>query len=773
MLNRVVALKILNRGKEGDPRFAERFQREAQALAQLNHPNIVTVYDFGETGGLFFLLMEYVEGLNLRQLELTRKLAPEEALAIVPPICEALQYAHQQGIVHRDIKPENILLDKQGRVKIADFGIARILGLESDRPLTGDNQVVGTPYYMAPEQIENPGSVDRRADIYSLGVVFYEMLTGELPLGRFAPPSQKVRIDVRLDEVVLRALEKEPELRYQHASDVKSHMESIAASPAGASSEAKPGSVPSPDPITWSPFQSPAVTEICAHMTDSEKLETTRRAARWGIWSAISSFGFMIPVLAAPHLWWYFLAFYIVLQAVAVPIWLGMQRQWLCSTEWARSRNLKPEELSLFSFDRKNGRSRFLKTFLLGIPVLLLLLGAGLFIWITTTVPQEPAADTRHISRAIPTPEPTAASHQPPPAMATTNTITSAALPDPWIPRLEALNSGEWRQAFATGQQLAKLPADDGLAILRDNWDRITSVDARQQLVKAFVFAGHERLPAALELGLLEPSPEVQNWALGYLKQAALWDYSADYEGAKSWLAKHREHSLEEAFREAAKRAVENLRNGTTDVRRAQLETLAKNMSFVVKFRDRMEELGLGEVLECLNKDADEKVLENVLLLAPDLNLGEKWWRRVGLPRMSTENPAKVRMLAARALGSQGAYWAVEPLLRALETSVRSSDRQAMTAIASALAQINSPKTIPPMIGLIEAEDSRETRYAIGYFGLSKMTGVTYDEKHDGAWWRGWWETNKQRYPKEVQALEIPRFDDIATTDPAKAANAS
>jgi len=231
-LNRLVALKIIAPEKEKDPHFAERFQREGQALAHLNHQNIVTVHDFGETGGLFYLLMEYVDGLNLRQLLQSRKIAPEEALAIVPPICDALQYAHQQGIVHRDIKPENILLDKQGRVKIADFGIARMLATDANiEPLTGAQQIVGTPHYMAPEQIEKPTKVDHRADIYSLGVVFYEMLTGELPIGRFAPPSQKVQVDVRLDEVVLRTLEKEPERRYQQAGEVKTHVETIAKTP--------------------------------------------------------------------------------------------------------------------------------------------------------------------------------------------------------------------------------------------------------------------------------------------------------------------------------------------------------------------------------------------------------------------------------------------------------------------------------------------------------------------------------------------------------------
>jgi hypothetical protein len=232
-LDRVVALKILSPEKQGNQKFAERFEREARALAKLHHPNIVTVFDFGEVEGNFYLLMEFVDGLSLRQLLQQRKLSPPEALAIVPKICEALQYAHQQGIVHRDIKPENILMDKDGRVKIADFGIAKILGDGGGSNLTAE-QVIGTPHYMSPEQIEKPQAVDHRADIYSLGVVFYEMLTGELPLGKFPPPSKKVQVDVRLDEIVLRALEKEPERRYQQASEVKTEVETVAATAPGA-----------------------------------------------------------------------------------------------------------------------------------------------------------------------------------------------------------------------------------------------------------------------------------------------------------------------------------------------------------------------------------------------------------------------------------------------------------------------------------------------------------------------------------------------------------
>ena len=191
-LDRLVALKILPPQPSGDSGFADRFTREARALARLSHPNIVAVHEFGQAGGLHYFVMEYVEGLNLRQLEQAGKLSPREALKIIPQICDALQFAHDEGIVHRDIKPENVMLDKKGRVKIADFGLARILGREpEDLRLTGAKDVMGTPHYMAPEQVEHPQEVDHRADIYSLGVVFYEMLTGELPLGKFQPPSQK------------------------------------------------------------------------------------------------------------------------------------------------------------------------------------------------------------------------------------------------------------------------------------------------------------------------------------------------------------------------------------------------------------------------------------------------------------------------------------------------------------------------------------------------------------------------------------------------------
>ncbi len=227
-LDRPVALKILSPALAESPSFTERFSREGRLLARLNHPNIVGVHDFGESGGFFFLIMEYVDGVNLRQAMRAGRFTPEQAIEVVPKICEALQFAHDEGVLHRDIKPENILLDEKGRVKIADFGIAKLLGEPAPDAfsLTGTS-MPGTPQYMAPEQIEHPGDVDHRADIFSLGVVFYEMLTGELPMGRFAAPSEKTAVNSQIDEIVFRALEKERDRRQQSAEEVKTDIEGV------------------------------------------------------------------------------------------------------------------------------------------------------------------------------------------------------------------------------------------------------------------------------------------------------------------------------------------------------------------------------------------------------------------------------------------------------------------------------------------------------------------------------------------------------------------
>ncbi len=236
-LDRHAALKVLRPDLAREPEFVGRFLREAKALAQLGHPHVLGVYDFGERDGLCYLLVEYVDGANLRELMALGRLSPEEALRLVPQICAGLQFAHDRGIVHRDIKPENVLVDRQGHVKLADFGLAKLAGGEAEH-LTRASMVFGTPHYMAPEQWRGSGNVDHRADIYSLGVVLYELLTGRLPVGTYEPPSKCAAVSDGIDRVVHRSLEQEPERRYQQVRDVQREVERAAA--AGGVSRAAP-----------------------------------------------------------------------------------------------------------------------------------------------------------------------------------------------------------------------------------------------------------------------------------------------------------------------------------------------------------------------------------------------------------------------------------------------------------------------------------------------------------------------------------------------------
>ena len=271
-LDRFVALKVLAPECSQDPAFAERFEREARVLARLDHPNIVRVHDAGQSGGRWWLTMEFVEGANLRHLLDAGDLDATQALAIVTQICSALQYAHDQGVVHRDIKPENILLDVEGRVKIADFGLAKLVARDrTGVTLTRSDQALGTVHYMAPEQVRRPLEVDHRADIYSLGVVFYELLTGELPVGNFPLPSDQGGVDARLDEVVLHSIERDPERRYQSAREVGTDVDSVAQAAASGARASTP---------SGGPRLAAATAARAAHEHKTEHLERKAQRAR-------------------------------------------------------------------------------------------------------------------------------------------------------------------------------------------------------------------------------------------------------------------------------------------------------------------------------------------------------------------------------------------------------------------------------------------------------------------------------------------------------------
>lgn len=233
-LDRFVAIKVLPPDlDDGDAQFTARFKQEAKTMARLSHPGIVSVIDSGETpDGLLYMVMEFIEGTDVSEMVKGQgRLAPEHALSIVAHVCEALDYAHNNGVIHRDIKPANVMMDSQGRVKVADFGLAKAVN-SGQTALTGTNMVMGTPDFIAPEALILGVDVDHRADLYAIGVMLYQMLTGKVPRGRFEPASIRVPgLDPRFDTIIDRAMQEDREARYKSAADIRADLMNILHTP--------------------------------------------------------------------------------------------------------------------------------------------------------------------------------------------------------------------------------------------------------------------------------------------------------------------------------------------------------------------------------------------------------------------------------------------------------------------------------------------------------------------------------------------------------------
>jgi serine/threonine-protein kinase len=231
-LKRPVAVKLLPNTFEGTPEFVGRFEKEASALALLSHPHIIQVIDKGVADGRYYIVMEYVAGQSLREKMSNGRLALQESIQLISAILRAVDYMHTQAVIHRDLKPENILLDTAGNIKVADFGLAGIQGGAKEFALTATSVAMGSVNYMAPEQRKDAKHVDHRADIYALGIVLYEMLTGELPVGRFKMPSEiDGRFPLGLDEIVSQMLQVSPEARPARALWIADALEALLKKP--------------------------------------------------------------------------------------------------------------------------------------------------------------------------------------------------------------------------------------------------------------------------------------------------------------------------------------------------------------------------------------------------------------------------------------------------------------------------------------------------------------------------------------------------------------
>ena len=245
-LGRTVAVKILSEELARDASFVRRFMQEARSAAQLNHGNVVHINDVGEYQGIYYYVMEFVDGEDLREiLQREHRLDVRTALEITVQVCHALRHAHSRGVIHRDIKPENIMITLEGGVKLADLGLAKRLDAEHKAGITHAGSILGTPYYMAPEQAKDFSKVDCRSDIYSLGVTLYRMITGKVPFRGRSPievmikaldgrktPVRGFREDVGedLEAMVDRMMHRDPQERFQRIEDALTAINPLLAS---------------------------------------------------------------------------------------------------------------------------------------------------------------------------------------------------------------------------------------------------------------------------------------------------------------------------------------------------------------------------------------------------------------------------------------------------------------------------------------------------------------------------------------------------------------
>jgi hypothetical protein len=233
-LDRPVAIKVLPGDliDDTDAQFAERFKNEARTMAKLSHPSIVDVYQFGETQtGLLYIVMEFIDGTDVAKMIISQGKLPEDyALSITAHVCDALNYAHRNGIIHRDIKPANILINMEGAVKVADFGLAKASD-PGQSGITKTNMAMGTPDFVAPEALIPGIPLDGRADLYAIGVMLYQMLTGEIPRGIWTLPGKRLGTDPRFDTIISKAMQTDREVRYQTAAEIRQELDVILTTP--------------------------------------------------------------------------------------------------------------------------------------------------------------------------------------------------------------------------------------------------------------------------------------------------------------------------------------------------------------------------------------------------------------------------------------------------------------------------------------------------------------------------------------------------------------
>lgn len=333
--------------------------------------------------------------------------------------------------------------------------------------------------------------------------------------------------------------------------------------------------------------------------------------------------------------------------------------------------------------------------------------------------------------------------------------------PDAWLARFRSANG--WRAGLALGNEIAKLPADHALDLMRAIYARIPDVEHRQQVLKPFVFhGGHVHAVEVLHLAATDPELDVQTWAFGYLKDYAYRDFSADYTAYLEWYDRFGGRPLNEILEGSADELVGRLRAADDAELARELVLLELDLRpgavAGVDLARVLRELGALAVARRGLAAPEPRTRAAALRFAAALGPDEAFLRGAVVPALESESDAELLAAGARALGASGEPWTVEPLIDLARRRLATGADGVVFAVGRALAELGDPRAIPSMIGLIAADDGYWSVYGLGHFGLAPLTGVDYDESHDGAWWTGWWEKNHGRLPASVRDLPLPTF---------------
>jgi serine/threonine protein kinase/predicted esterase len=750
LMGRTVALKVINQQLISNEEAVERFRREVQAAARLTHPNIVTAYDAEQAGDVHFLVMEYVDGVNLS--EVIGQGGPLEiglACDYVRQIADGLQHAHAKGMVHRDIKPHNLMVNSSGQVKILDFGLAtlamsageetKVLPARRDDAsyVTRLGTMMGTPDFISPEQAGDCRAADIRSDIYSLGCTFYYLLTGRAPFNTGTAlervkshanseptPIETIRRDIpnQLAMIVRRMMAKDPAQRYQSPAEIADALASFAAD----TNEKSPAKV------------APQLQAIGRRKRPLTKLLVG------------AAFAGALAIVGA--------IFFAELQKTTVrfevndpSLSISFGADSIAVKDADREFTIAPKSEQRFTI-KKDGTELETDTFTLNK-------GQKIALRIDVVkgrVRVTPSDGSVVVGQAE-------------------DPVQSV---DVWVERLKELREHN-QTAFVIGPGILYIDPDKALEAVQKAWPQITIPEVKTGILKVFAFSKplspkkHPRVLQVLDLGMRDADPEIRAYAASYVEEYSGINFSSDDKAYAAWYEQNGQKPLREIEQGKAAKVAEvslsllgNLESAMHKGDVGEVQQLA------AKLGESRSPAAIPTLIGVIDADNSYDTVYGVGYFGLNKITGVEyspyhdgaWWRRwwdtnkSRYPKDVQDRPIPNFPKTAHGKTYKPFPEDMDTLAGKLANFSQLENNGPVTYFdwANQVAAHKDPAAIPFMIGVIEADNTYNTIYGVGYYGLSKLTGVKYSESHDGAWWRNWWAENKSKYSQEVQQLEIP-----------------